>query len=41
VGDPLYGNPALAERLLLHASHLSFTHPLTDQPLAFDLPAPF
>jgi tRNA pseudouridine32 synthase/23S rRNA pseudouridine746 synthase len=41
VGDPLYGNPDLAERLLLHASQLNFTHPVTDRPLAFHSPAPF
>ncbi len=32
---------AAAPRLLLHASALRLRHPLSDQPLSFDCPAPF
>lgn len=38
-GDRLYGHPS--SRLFLHASALSFTHPLTGQRLTFERPAPF
>lgn len=44
LGDPLYASPralAKAERLLLHASSLRFSHPDTGTPLAFVSPAPF
>ena len=44
VGDPLYAPPegrALSARLLLHASELALTHPVTGQPLALSHPAPF
>jgi tRNA pseudouridine32 synthase/23S rRNA pseudouridine746 synthase len=44
VGDALYAPPhvtAMAPRLLLHACHLAFAHPLTGEPLAFDSPAEF
>ncbi|WP_312154035.1 RluA family pseudouridine synthase, partial [Pseudomonas sp.] len=44
LGDRLYANPeALAahERLCLHASMLSFTHPVSGQRLKFECPAPF
>ncbi|MDO9598168.1 MAG: pseudouridine synthase [Azoarcus sp.] len=44
LGDPLYASPsalAKAERLLLHASSLHFSHPDTGTPLAFVSPAPF
>lgn len=33
LGDALYGNAASAPRLLLHASSLSFTHPVSHKPL--------
>ena len=39
-GDPLYGQDALG-RLHLHATQLSFVHPLTGKPLTFQAPAPF
>ncbi|MED5414562.1 MAG: RluA family pseudouridine synthase [Candidatus Latescibacterota bacterium] len=41
VGDRLYGNPALADRLMLHSTKLAFHHPVDDHWLEFDLPAPF
>lgn len=44
LGDPLYAPPeafAAAPRLLLHAERLALFHPLTDQALAFESPAPF
>ena len=44
LGDRLYANPeALAahERLCLHASMLSFTHPVSGARLTFECPAPF
>lgn len=40
VGDALYGG-APAPRLMLHATHLAFTHPVQGHPLAFDHLAPF
>ena len=39
VGDRLYGRPA--ERLMLHAAKLSFTHPSSGERLTFTSPAPF
>ncbi len=44
LGDTLYGTPevmAKAGRLLLHACHIRFNHPLTAQPVALDAPADF
>ncbi len=44
LGDRLYGNDAVqarAPRLLLHASALAFSHPVSGQPLLFNSPAPF
>ncbi|MEW5771096.1 MAG: RluA family pseudouridine synthase [Pseudomonadota bacterium] len=44
LGDPLYAPPAVltaAGRLLLHASRLAFTHPITGADLGFDCPADF
>jgi tRNA pseudouridine32 synthase/23S rRNA pseudouridine746 synthase len=44
VGDRLYASTAVAvraERLLLHATSLAFTHPVTNQPLGFESKAPF
>jgi 23S rRNA-/tRNA-specific pseudouridylate synthase len=42
-GDALYGGEAgaTAERLLLHASMLSFTHPLSAEPLTLLSTVPF
>lgn len=40
-GDALYGDPATAPRLLLHASELAFDHPTTGQRLCFASRAPF
>ena len=39
VGDELYGHKA--QRLLLHAAHLAFTHPITGERLSFDSEPPF
>jgi len=44
LGDTLYGPPeveAAAPRLLLHATRLSITHPVTGEALAFASVAPF
>ena len=41
VGDTLYGRCTGGERLMLHASRLCFTHPVTGQPMTFSSPAPF
>ena len=42
LGDRLYGPPDDGhERLHLHASRLSFTHPHTGERVAFESPAPF
>lgn len=44
LGDALYASPELqarADRLLLHASALRFTHPTSGVPLAFTSAAPF
>ena len=44
LGDTLYAPPdvqALAGRLLLHAWSLRIAHPLTDEELVFERPAPF
>lgn len=35
VGDPLYGIPDHAKRLLLHAVQLEFPHPVSDKPMRF------
>jgi tRNA pseudouridine32 synthase / 23S rRNA pseudouridine746 synthase len=40
VGDRLYGG-SHTPRLMLHAAHLSFTHPQTGMMLAFDSPPDF
>ncbi len=42
-GDRLYGRvaPDHGERLLLHAEHLSFIHPVTGEALSVDSAAPF
>ena len=39
VGDDLYGNSD--ERLMLHAQRIEFNHPLTKQPMMFEVLAPF
>lgn len=44
LGDNLYGDyhtKGLAPRLLLHATELSFTHPLSKKRLSFVSPSPF
>ena len=41
VGDRLYGNPSLADRLMLHSTSLAFHHPVDDHWVEFELPAPF
>ena len=44
LGDPLYADEkhkAKANRLLLHASHLSFAHPITGKALCFSCDADF
>jgi tRNA pseudouridine32 synthase/23S rRNA pseudouridine746 synthase len=44
LGDPLYADPEtqlMAPRMLLHARHLSFIHPLTGTPMRFDSEVPF
>jgi len=44
LGDALYADAAtqaLAPRLLLHASHLAFAHPVTGAAMAFEWPADF
>ena len=39
VGDRLYGTTAT--RLMLHAEHITFTHPTTGQPITLDCPPDF
>ena len=41
IGDTLYGKPVGDERLMLHASYLSFVHPITGIPMSFTCEAPF
>ena len=44
LGDNLYGTEkthAMSPRLLLHAAHLSFKHPLSEQMLSIDCHSPF
>ena len=41
VGDSLYGNKEADERLMLHATRLSFCHPITGQRLSFQSDCPF
>ena len=41
VGDPLYGDPTAAPRLLLHADMLAFWDPTTHEWVRFERPAPF
>jgi tRNA pseudouridine32 synthase/23S rRNA pseudouridine746 synthase len=39
VGDPIYGHPA--GRLMLHAGSLEFIHPVTNERIRLECPAPF
>ena len=41
VGDRLYGRGDEEERMLLHASFLALSHPVSGTPLTFASPAPF
>ncbi len=41
LGDPLYGDPTSAPRLMLHAAQLSFIEPGTERRVTFDSPVPF
>ena len=41
LGDNLYGSVASAERMLLHARSLAFTHPMDGRPLRFECPPGF
>ncbi len=41
LGDAWYGDPASADRLLLHAQSLSFPHPISQQLLTLECPAAF
>ena len=41
VGDSLYGTANDGERLCLHATRLSFVHPITNEPLTFTSACPF
>lgn len=41
VGDRLYGRGDGEERMLLHASFLALSHPVSGTPLTFASPAPF
>ena len=41
IGDTLYGKCADGERLMLHASRLTFAHPVTGRTMEFSCPAPF
>lgn len=41
LGDDLYGQANEAERLMLHAEILAFSHPVSKQALHFEDPAPF
>ena len=39
-GDPIYGNPHIAQRLCLHAATLAFRHPVTDKSMRFVADSP-
>ena len=41
IGDTLYGSCKEGERLLLHASYLTFTHPVTGKKMEFICDPPF
>ena len=40
LGDPLYGFEP-SNRMYLHATRLSFVHPVTNEPITIESPAPF
>ena len=40
LGDPLYGSES-ADRMYLHATKLSFTHPVTNETITIESPSPF
>jgi 23S rRNA pseudouridine1911/1915/1917 synthase len=40
LGDEIYGSKVPAERQMLHAYRLTFTHPITNQPLTLCAPIP-
>lgn len=40
-GDALYGDPSTSPRLLLHARHIAFDHPVLGKKLSFMSPTPF
>lgn len=41
LGDQLYAPRSAAQRLMLHAEYIEFTHPQTQQIMALQCPAPF
>ena len=41
LGDPLYGYPDDAPRLMLHAAELKLVHPMHGTPLHLHAPLPF
>ena len=41
LGDPLYGFPDDAPRMMLHAESLAFVHPIRNAPVELTVPAPF
>ncbi|MBP5575179.1 MAG: RluA family pseudouridine synthase [Treponema sp.] len=41
IGDTLYGKCAPGERLMLHACHLEFVHPVTNESMVFESKVPF
>ena len=41
LGDPLYGDPASAPCLMLHAESITFTHLATGDRVTFTAPCPF
>lgn len=41
IGDTLYGSCLPGQRLMLHATEITFTHPLTRSPMHFECPPEF
>ncbi|MBO7612972.1 MAG: RluA family pseudouridine synthase [Treponema sp.] len=41
IGDTLYGKCTPGERLMLHACHLEFVHPVTNESMVFESKVPF
>ncbi|MBR0124521.1 MAG: RluA family pseudouridine synthase, partial [Treponema sp.] len=41
IGDTLYGKCTPGERLMLHACHLEFIHPVTNEAMVFESKVPF